>query len=90
MHVPADDESNGKKESCYEEMKVCIRSIPKVVHEHFLGDFISIVGRKDIFEPTIWNMSLHEINNVNGVRIVNVATSANLIVKSAMLSTRDL
>jgi hypothetical protein len=49
-----------------------------------LGDISSIVGRKEIFEKkkTIWNMSLHESNNVNVVRIVNFATSANLIIKN--------
>jgi len=48
-----------------------------------LGDFNAIVGRENIFTPTIGNERLHQDNNVNGVRIVNFATSRNL-VKSAM------
>jgi hypothetical protein len=32
---------------------------------------------------TIGNESLHKISNDNGVRVVNFATSKNLIVKSA-------
>jgi hypothetical protein len=32
--------------------------------------------------PTIWNESLHEISNDNGVIVVNFATSKNLTVKS--------
>jgi hypothetical protein len=43
-----------------------------------LGDFNAKVGKEDIFKLTIWNESLHEIINDNGVRLVNVATSKNL------------
>jgi hypothetical protein len=46
-----------------------------------LGDFNAKVGRENIFKPTIGNESLHEINNDNGDRIVNFATSKSLVVK---------
>jgi hypothetical protein len=46
-----------------------------------LGDFSAKVGREDIFKTT-GNESLHVISNDNGVRVVNFATSKNLIVKS--------
>jgi hypothetical protein len=49
-----------------------------------LRDFNIEVGREDIFKPTVGNESLHEISNDNGVRVVNFATSKNLIVKSMM------
>jgi hypothetical protein len=49
-----------------------------------LGDFKAKVGREDIFKPTIGHESLHEISDDNGVRIVNFATSKNLIVNSTM------
>jgi hypothetical protein len=45
-------------------------------------DFNAKVGREDIFKPIIGNESLHEASNDNGVRVVNFATSKNLIVKS--------
>jgi hypothetical protein len=40
-----------------------------------LGGLNAKVGREDIFKPTIGNVSLHEISNDNGVRVVNFATS---------------
>jgi hypothetical protein len=49
-----------------------------------LGDLNAKVGRKGIFKPTTGNESLHEISNDNEVRVVNFATSKNLIVKSKM------
>jgi hypothetical protein len=49
-----------------------------------LGDFNAKLGREDIFKPTIWNGSLHQIGNDNGVRILNFATSKNFVIKSTM------
>jgi endonuclease/exonuclease/phosphatase family metal-dependent hydrolase len=55
-----------------------------------LGDFNATVGREDIFKPTVRNESSHEISNDNGVRVLNFATSKNLIVKSTMFPHRSI
>jgi hypothetical protein len=55
-----------------------------------LWEFNTKVGREDIFKPTIGNESLHEISNDNEVRIVNFATSKNLIVKSTTFPHRNI
>ena len=55
-----------------------------------LGDFNAKVGRKNIFKPTIGNESLHQDSNDNGVRIINFATSKNLVVKKTMFPHRDI
>jgi hypothetical protein len=60
---------------------------PKYHMHILLGDFNAKVGREDIFKPTIGNESLHEINNYNGVRLVNFATSKNLRVKKYVVIT---
>jgi hypothetical protein len=49
-----------------------------------LGNFMAS-GRENIFKTTIGNESLHQDSNDNGVKIVNFATSQNLVVKSTML-----
>jgi hypothetical protein len=49
-----------------------------------LGDFNARVGVVDFFKPTSGNENLHEIRNDNGVRLVNYATSKNMIVKRTM------
>ena len=53
-----------------------------------LGDFNAKVERDSIFKPTIGNESLHQDSNDNGVRVVNFATSKNLVVKSTMFPHR--
>jgi len=54
-----------------------------------LGDFNAKVGRENIFKPTIGNESLHRDSNDNGARIVNFATSKNLVVKITMALHRN-
>ena len=48
-----------------------------------LEDFNAKLGREFVLKSTIWNESLCESSNDNGVRIVSCATSKNL-VKSTM------
>jgi hypothetical protein len=55
-----------------------------------LGDFNAKLGRENIFKPTIGNESLHQDSNDNGFRIVNIATSKNLVVKSTMYQHRNI
>jgi hypothetical protein len=58
--------------------------------KNLLGDFNAKVGREYIFKPTIGNENLHEISNDNGVKVVNFATSKNLIVKCTMFPHRNI
>jgi hypothetical protein len=39
---------------------------------------------ENIFKPTTGDESLHQDNNDNGVRVVNFATSNNLVLMSKM------
>ena len=54
-----------------------------------LRDFNAKSGRENIFKQTIGKECLHQANNDNGVRIVNSATSENL-VKSTMFPHRNI
>ena len=42
------------------------------------------VGREDNLKPTIENDSLHQDSNDNGIRVLNFATTKNLVVKSTI------
>jgi hypothetical protein len=55
-----------------------------------LGYCNAKVGREDFFKLIINNESLHEASNDNGVRVINFATSKNLIVKSITFPHRDI
>jgi len=55
-----------------------------------LGDFNTEVETENIFKLTIGYESLHYESNDNGVRIINFATSKNLVVKSNMFPHPNL
>jgi hypothetical protein len=82
VHAPTEDKIDDLKDSFYEELERIFDKFPKYHMKILLGDFNAKVGREDIFKPLIGNKNLPEISNNNGVRVVNFATSKNLIVKS--------
>jgi hypothetical protein len=84
VHAPTEDKINDVKGSFYEEMERIFDKFPKFHMKILLVDLNAKVGREDIFKPTIGSDSLHENINDNGDRVVNFATSKNLIVKSMM------
>ena len=49
-----------------------------------LGNFNAQLGTEYVSKLTIWNDSLHQDSNGNGVRIENVAVSKNVAVKRTM------
>jgi hypothetical protein len=55
-----------------------------------LGDFTAKVHREDIFKTTIRNENLNAIINDTGVRVVNFATSKNLIVRGTVFPHRNI
>jgi len=55
-----------------------------------LGVFNATVGRETIFKPTVGNESLRQASNDNGARIVNFATSKNMVVKSMMFLQQNI
>jgi len=90
VHAPSKEKTDDSKDSFYEELEQVFDHIPKYHMEILLGDFNAKVGRQNIFKPTIGNDSLHQDSNDNGVRIVNFATSKNLVVKSMMFPYRNI
>jgi exonuclease III len=80
VHDPTEDKIEDMKDRFYEELEHVFDKFPKNHMKIFLGDLNAKVGTEDIFRPKIGIVSLHKISNDNGVRVVNSATSKNLIV----------
>jgi hypothetical protein len=81
VHAPCEDKGGDVKDSFYEELERVFDQFLRYDMKILLVDFNAKVGREIIFKLTIRNESLNEIINDNGVRIVNFATSRNLVVK---------
>jgi hypothetical protein len=78
------------KDAIYEELERLFNHIPKYHTKIILSDCNAKVRREDIFKPKIGNKSMHEISNDNAVRVVNFATSKNVIVKNKMFPHRNI
>jgi hypothetical protein len=89
LHATFVNTSDDILDSFYEELGRVFDQFPRYDMKTLLGDFNAKVGREDIFKSTIGNESSHEISNDNGVRVVNFATSKNLVVISTMLPHRS-
>jgi exonuclease III len=90
VHAPCEDKGDDEKDSFYEELGRVIDQFPRFDMKIILGDFNTKVGRENIFKSTIGNESLHENSYDSGVRVVNFATSKNLVVKSTMFPHRKI
>ena len=82
--------SDKSKDAFYEELEQVFDHFPKYHMKMLLGDFNAKVGRENIFKPTFGQESLHQDSNDNGVRLVNFATSKDLVVKSTMFPHRNI
>jgi hypothetical protein len=90
VHAPTEDKCDDTKDSFYEELGGVFDQFPKYHMKILLGYFNAKVGREDIFRPAVGNESLHETSNNNGVRVVNFATSKNLVINSTMFPQRKI
>jgi hypothetical protein len=89
-HAPSEEKSDDSKDSSYEKLGQVFEHYPQCHMKILLGDFNAKVGRENFFKPTIGNKILHQDSKENGVRIINIATSENLVVKSTMCPHRNL
>jgi len=74
----------------FAELEQVFDHFPKYHTKILVGQFNTKVGREHIFKPTIGQESLHQDSNDNGVRVVNVTTSKNLVVKSTTFPHRNI
>ena len=75
VHARSEKKSDDSKDGFYEEIEQIFYHFPNYRMKIILRDFNAKVGRENIFKPTIGNESIHQDSNVNGDRIVNIATS---------------
>jgi hypothetical protein len=52
--------------------------------------FSFTIGEKGYFQKAVGNESLHQGSKDNGIRILNFATSKNVVVKSTILPHRNI
>jgi hypothetical protein len=79
VHAPCQSKSDDVKDSFCGELGRVFDQFPRYDMKILWVDFNAKVDREVTFKHTVGNESSHEINNDNGVRAVNFATSKNLV-----------
>ena len=91
VQAPSEEKRSDSNDRFYEELEqVFFYNFPKYHMKILFGDLNAKVGKENIFKPTTGNDSLHQDSIDNGVRIVNFATSKNLVVKRTMFPHRNI
>ena len=85
MHATSEEKSDDSKDNFYDDLEQVFGHFPKHSMKILLVDINTKVGKDYVFNPTIWNESLHQDSNDKDVRIVNNASS-NIMVLRAVLS----
>ena len=82
VYAPSEEKSDYSKDSFYEELEQVYGNFPKYHKKIPLREINAKVRKENIFITTIWNESIHQDNNVNGVRIVNFSTPNIWLLKA--------
>jgi len=88
-HAPTEEKSDCSKDIFYEELEQVFDHSPKYCMKIPVGGFNSKPGRKGIFKTQLGMRVCIRVKD-NGIRILNIATSKNLLVKSTMFPHRDI
>jgi hypothetical protein len=90
VHAPREDTIDDIMDSFYDELGRVFDQFPRYDMKILLGEFNAKVGR-EISSNRQLGMRVHrKLVMINGVRVVNFATSKNLFVKSTMFRHRNI
>lgn len=89
-HAPCEDAKDNRKDVFYDILEETYDQAPGHDIKIVLGDMNAKVGREAVFRPTIGRESLHTDSNENGARLVDFATSKNMIISSTCFPHKDI
>ncbi|XP_025413934.1 craniofacial development protein 2-like [Sipha flava] len=89
-YAPTEDKEDEVKDIFYENSENECDQIPTNKVKILLGDFNAKIGQEVEYRPTIGKESLHKTSNDNGTRLVNFATTRNMIISSTTFPHKDI
>lgn len=90
VHAPTEEKQFEDKDIFYEKLVRVYDEAPNHDIKIILGDLNAKIGREHIYRPTIGKYSLHEISNDNGSRVIDFASSRNMVVSSTYFEHKNI
>jgi hypothetical protein len=84
-HSPIED-----KDPFYDELDEIYSECPRRDCKIIIGAMNAKVGNEDVYRSFIGKYSLHNKTRDNGMRLINFASSRNMVVGSTMFSHKDI
>ncbi|PNF25970.1 hypothetical protein B7P43_G06361 [Cryptotermes secundus] len=88
-HAQTEDKSDEEKDSFYDELDEIYGECPKRDCKIITGDMNAKVGNEDVYRSVIGKHSLHNKSNDIWMRLINFASSRNMVVGSTMFNQID-
>jgi len=89
-YAPTEEGNNDIKSEFYEELERINDTRPRSCIKILIGDFNAQIGREPLYRSVIGIESLHLISNNNGMRVINFASSKDLMVSSTFFLRKDI
>lgn len=90
VHGPTEESSDEEKETYYEQVERALNACPRYDVKIILGDLNAKIGREPVFRHYAGTHSLHENTNDNGLRVLELAASKNMVVASTRFPRKDI
>lgn len=90
IHGPTEESPDDEKEKYYESVERALNACPRYDVKIVLGDLNAKIGREPVFKHYTGSHSLHENTNDNGLRVIELAASKNLVVASTRFPRKDI
>lgn len=89
-HAPTEANGRADNDQFYEQLELEYDELPKADIKILLGDFNAQLGREEQFYRTIGCNSLHNKTSDNGLRVIEFASSRNLVCRSTWFPRKDI
>ncbi|PNF20250.1 hypothetical protein B7P43_G15723 [Cryptotermes secundus] len=89
-HAPTEDKSGEEKDSFYDELNEIYGKGPKMDCKIIIGDMKAKVGNEDVYRSVIGKHTLHNKSNDNGMRLINFASSRNMVIGGTVFNDKDI
>lgn len=88
-HAPTEEKDEDEKELFYATLADVFASSASIIKIE-LGNFNAKLGREICYRNVIGDHSLHVYTNDNGAKLIDFAVGKGLVIKSTMLSKKDI